>query len=251
MSSHPDVRLVFYPGERTVKTTLMGTSYTTLMGTIYVVGGHNEHFPAAGGPSHNSQSDGHTAGRTPPGNYILGPRHHHVTRNWTYSALPFGARLRTSRDGEVEYEAATGKWALATGPKGAVTEAVRRACELQHKTCLESDILTCARSLLMDPVTKRLLYDVWKLNDFGLWSWNLIKNGKAAPYFIHTTAEDEAETAAQAAIPNPVINLKNSHGCIHLKPKDRDKMIAAGYLVKGAHFTVRPYSEKGPPKIQN
>jgi hypothetical protein len=30
-------------------------------------------------------------------------------------------------------------------------------------------------------------------------------------------------------------------------PRERDRLMAAGYLKQGVHFEVRPYTETGPP----
>ncbi len=46
---------------------------------------------------------------------------------------------------------------------------------------------------------------------------------------------------------NQNIALENSHGCIHIHPKDRDDMMKKGYLKQGAYFEVKGYGEKGPP----
>ena len=61
-------------------------------------------------------------------------------------------------------------------------------------------------------------------------------------YFIHTTPEDEAADAKKAAV-----FLANSHGCVHLVPSERERLMKAGYLKEGMHFEVRPYTETGPP----
>jgi hypothetical protein len=83
---------------------------------------------------------------------------------------------------------------------------------------------------------------VWLLNDFGRWGWNLRRHGHRSPYFIHTTPEDEAATAAGRAV-----FLANSHGCVHLIPLERDRMMAQRFLKEGTEFEVRRYGEIGPP----
>jgi hypothetical protein len=87
-----------------------------------------------------------------------------------------------------------------------------------------------------------LFSTTWELNDFGRWGWNLLHHGRRTPYFIHTTSDDEAFAKAGRAI-----DLVNSHGCVHVIPAERNRMISAGYLKQGMDFEVRPYSESGPP----
>lgn len=64
---------------------------------------------------------------------------------------------------------------------------------------------------------------------------------------FHTTSDDEAATAA-AGIP---VTLSQSHGCIHLKPKDIDDMIAKGYFKGGNKVVVHAYSEKIPSWVDD
>jgi lipoprotein-anchoring transpeptidase ErfK/SrfK len=82
----------------------------------------------------------------------------------------------------------------------------------------------------------------WEKNDFGRWGWNLRSHGQPTAYYIHTTPDDEHATAE-----GKEVFLDNSHGCVHLKPKERDMLIDAGVLKEGVEFEVRRYDEKGPP----
>jgi lipoprotein-anchoring transpeptidase ErfK/SrfK len=79
---------------------------------------------------------------------------------------------------------------------------------------------------------------LWR-NDFGEWACNL----PGTVCYIHTTPDDEFAWHFQSKN----IQLENSHGCIHLHPKDREDMMRKGYLKQGAYFEVKGYSEKGPP----
>jgi lipoprotein-anchoring transpeptidase ErfK/SrfK len=82
----------------------------------------------------------------------------------------------------------------------------------------------------------------WLLNDFGPWAWNLKKGGQRTAYYIHTTPDTEyAVTNKQFVI------LTQSHGCIHIRPQDRDEMMSKGYLKEGIHVEVKPYGQVGPP----
>jgi hypothetical protein len=233
------VRLVFFPGER--------TSGSTLLGTIYVIGGHGEAISAAGGPAVAGSvphQGGHTFEPTPPGLYTLGPKRHVIAPSWTASAIPWGASLRINSAGEVEYQddSGTGGWHLVTGPRGVLTQAYFEFKRRSGVPVSMAAAITAMRNALIDPATAALRVSTWELNDFGRWGWNLHQGGKPTAYFIHTTPDDERTSAAGS-----VVNLANSHGCVHVKPKDRDDFIGKGYLNEGVEFEVRPYSETGPP----
>ena len=88
-------------------------------------------------------------------------------------------------------------------------------------------------------------YKVWLKNDFGVWSWRLHDLGSTHrnSYFIHTTPDNEvADAAGQAFF------LGQSHGCIHVRPKDRDEMMKRGYLRPGIRVDVKRYGAIGPPR---
>jgi len=231
------VRLVFFPGERLQR--------STTVGTIYVIGGGGESMTAAGGPPTGYKDPlqgGHTAEPTPAGHYVLGPRIHVTTAGWPYSVIPWGAGLRLTAAGEVEYEKLPRVWRRATGPHGDVTTAV---LAFKRRSGLHPDVAAVTvqtRGVFVDPATGNLRSSVWEKNDFGRWGWNLRRNGQATAYYIHTTPEDEHATAQKKAV-----LLANSHGCIHLVPAERDRLMNAGYLKQGVPFEVRPYSETGPP----
>ncbi len=232
------VKLVFFPGEH-----LNGSR---LLGTIYVIGGKGEAIPAAGGPSvggKNPMDGGHTFEPTPAGHYTLGPKQHVIAPSWTTSAIPWGAKLRINK-GEVEYQDDSGKggWIQVTGSKGVLTLAHLHFQQKNKKkiTLLEAD--TAVRNALIDSSTGALRITTWELNDFGRWGWNLRLKGQHTGYYVHTTPKDEQSTAA-----GQVVLLANSHGCIHIRPADRDDFISKGYLKEGVDFEVRPYSETGPP----
>ena len=40
--------------------------------------------------------------------------------------------------------------------------------------------------------------------------------------------------------------LAQSHGCVHVWPKDRDEMMSKGYLDKGTELEVKSYTDKKP-----
>jgi hypothetical protein len=235
VTGHVGARLVFFPGER-----LAGSE---TVGTIYVIGGHGEDMRAAGGPpARRYDRGGHTIEPTPAGHYVLGPRIHVVAPSWPMSVIPWGAALRITGDGEAEYEAAPGKWRLATGLRGAVTQAYILFFRKDRLTPNPAIVADDVRDIFIDSSTNALRTPTWNKNDFGRWGWNLRRGTQGTPYFVHTTPENENATALGRAV-----FLVNSHGCIHLLPAERDRLMTAGYLKQGVPFEVRPYSEVGPP----
>jgi hypothetical protein len=150
-------------------------------------------------------------------------------------------RLNPSHS-EVEFQVGSGGWTLATGAKGAVTAATLAFQRRDGQAPNLSTVVATVRAIFVDPKTGALRATTWEQNDFGRWGWNLRRKGQATAYFIHTTPDNEAQNTASAAV-----LLANSHGCVHIVPAERDRMIAAGYLKQGVDFEVRPYSEKGPP----
>jgi hypothetical protein len=172
---------------------------------------------------------------------VLGPKQHVVAPSWPMSVIPWGAALRIHK-GEVEFEAAPGVWRVATGRRGEVTLA---QMGFLQRSKLKPDLGTVTaqvRDIFIDASTGSLWSAAWERNDFGRWGWNLRKNGSPTAYFIHTTPENEHASALGRAV-----MLANSHGCVHLDPKERDSLMAAGALKAGVAIEVRPYTETGPP----
>ena len=227
-------RLVFFPGER--------VEGSALVGAIYAIGAQGQSIKAAGGPAAGYKDrGGHTAESTPAGLYTLGRKIHVVAPSWPMSAIPWGAALRLNK-GEAEFESAPGVWRAATGPAGVVTLAQKAFLARDGKQAKPGVLEKLVRNIFIDPATGALRASEWKKNDFGRWGWNLLRGGQPTAYFIHTTPEDEEATEQGQAV-----FLANSHGCVHLKPAERDRLMNAGLLKEGASFEVRPYSETGPP----
>ena len=240
------LRMVFFPGERTM-VNAKGTPVT--VGTIYMIGAAGQTMKAAAGPPGMPAGGkpvegqgGHTMESTPAGRYILGPQEHVTTRNWTHSVVPWGAPLRINSAGEVEFQGKSSHWTLATGPRGEVTWAVGLFVKRNKKSYPPSAIQAAARDIFISPDTGKLRWSTYLANDFGLWGWNLTKNGQRTGYFIHTTPNNENDSATAT-----IHNLENSHGCVHLVPSERDRLMKAGFLKEGMPFEVRPYTETGPP----
>jgi len=236
----PSVKLIFYPGEEHIHRTIGGRDKLIIQGHIYVVGGEGEVYEACGGPETHSHDRGHTSGPTPKGKYHLGARHHHVTVNWSASCIAYGRPIRQGAV-EYEYQDEKGRWHVASGPHGKVTKLRLK----ERRVELNRPLTQADRQEVIRGVRKMFRWnngepmEQWWYNDFGEWAWNL--PGTAC--YIHTTPEDEVAWHLRSAN----IPLENSHGCVHIHPKDREDMMRKGYLKRGAYFEVKGYSEKGPP----
>ncbi len=89
----------------------------------------------------------------------------------------------------------------------------------------------------------------WVFNDFGPLAirWfkdlngnrKLDKNERLSGQMFHTTAENEAQHARRARL-----QMVPSHGCIHLKPQDRETLFVIGAFKPGTTFIVHPYHDR-------
>jgi len=236
-------------------------NYTTY-GRLYVLenGKLKKSYEVCAGPPPNkgyADRGGHTAGVTPAGIYTLAAPEHHVTPNWPMSSIPWGAAIRKGADGEVEYKVGA-KWHKATGRNGVVFKALvlfeqrtradnAKANKTKPAPLTEEDKNTIneqARNAFdedPDKPTGRLVL-VWKRNDFGVWAFNLTKHGQRTAYYFHTTPDDEEATEQKRPF-----ELAQSHGCVHLRPADRDELMMLGYLKEGVIVEVKEYGTRGPP----
>jgi hypothetical protein len=179
--------------------------------------------------------DGYVAGPTDAGEYVVAYCGKHtsakVYRYW--SGVPWGASIRERR-GQLEVYV-SGRWQSLSLFTPATKEAILNA--------------------YFDLYGRRELPKTWVFNDFGHQTCyffkdvnkNLKLDGKEHIHreFIHPTPSNEAQTERG----NPVI-LFESHGCIHVKPKDIDEMIRKGYLKAGNKIFVHSYLEKEPVRTR-
>lgn len=223
-------KLVVYPAETTNRE-------GTIIGHIYVNDGSEAFEVAAGEPgSHEAEPGGHRAEITPPGQYVLDQAEHHTTRNWPGSVVPWGARIR-ERNEIIEYELG-GTWRAASGPHGAVTSAIVLWNHRSAKHITVGIASRQAREMFYSQDDGKLMSE-WLENDFGKWSWNMKRNGVRTPYFIHTTPADELATRS-----GKPFELKYSHGCLHIRPNNRVKMVEKHYLAAGIEVEVKRYDER-------
>ena len=225
-------KIVIYPGEGK-------NAKGITVGTLQILNGQGETYEVAAGPppgkSQNGEG-GHTAAFTPPGEYVLGSPEHHITANWPSSVVPWGAAIRES-NGVIEYQVGS-LWKPATGEKGAVTSSVLLWHQRSNEPITLDDASKEARTLFFE---HHRLVTTWLKNDFGNWSWNLKRAGHRTPFYIHTTPEAE-----YAATNNLSYEMQQSHGCIHIRPADRDEMRSRGYLHQGIKVEIIKYGSVHP-----
>ncbi len=238
-------KLTFFPGDKDKRgETTLGTIYVQVAGKVVAS------YEACGGPDIAESipdEGGHSHDATPAGKYVLSGPERHTTKNWPTSVVPWGAPIRLRDDNIVEYQVA-GQWRVATGPSGTVSQANELFFRRRLKKALkpeEKELAAWVARNIFEPNPKVPMAAVvkeWKRNDFGPWAFNMKKGGERTAYYVHTTPADELATEH-----NEPVQLAHSHGCIHIKPADRDEMMKAGYLAKGVEFEVRKYTDKGPP----
>lgn len=245
MAENQAVRLVIYPWVNTQSEAIGETGPEPVFpGLLYVINGHKEILDIVAGPppkETRSGDGGHTAESTQAGIYVLDKAEIHTTPNWPASVVPWGAEIRRQH-GIIQYRFGN-QWRDATGPRGGVTQALRlwNTRTEASRRIPPQRLEEIANSYFIDRVTGQLT-EVYKNNDFGKVSWNLKRNGKRTAYYIHTTPFDEFNTAA-----GNIVTLTQSHGCIHIRPQDRDRFVKAGYLREGITVDIRQYGEVGPP----
>ncbi len=193
-----------------------------------------ERFEAWGGPS-SMGTDPHMAEEpTWPGTYIIHGTQSYITPTWPMSKIKWGTQLmdrpsKKPNESDVWYKLKSGKW-------GSVKKDIG-----------------ISRSYLMklnyDLYGVRSIPKSWLFNDFGplVIRWfkdingnkRLDKNERLSGQMFHTTPINEAQQ--KRGFP---VNLSNSHGCIHLKPADRDKLLSMGAFKPETLFIVRKYNER-------
>lgn len=131
-----------------------------------------------------------------------------------------------------------GRWVDASGPHGAVTRAFLLFYAKSRRPVTVGIAARHARQLFYDRDGQ--LMSQWLRNDFGNWSWNLKLGRHRTVFFIHTTPNDEAAS-------DPNADLVQSHGCLHIRPRDRNVMMAKGYLKAGVPVIVKRYEDRWRP----
>jgi hypothetical protein len=206
------------------------TNHTT---EITVTGGKTvATYSACGGPANTIVGgDGFEAGPTDSGEFVIaGCWKHSSSRYPMWSNIPWGSALRETSIGiEVRIQSA---WE----PLSRYSEATKSDIEAYH----------------YDLYGTAIVPSQWKFNDFGHITCYIFKDKNRNKTFdrssekihgemFHTTPVNEAQTEL-----GRTVELEESHGCIHVKPRDMDQMIEKGYLKKGNLVYIHPYSRTIP-----
>jgi len=174
-------------------------------------------FYARGGPGLSGKDPENPKARFGPttsGTRKLGRPEAHYGSTWKFSQIPWGTLLREKR-GVIQYKGPkTGKW-----------------FKISRLGISREEILAAEKRVGRDEA----IPNYWDLNDFGETAFQV---GNSS-IFVHTTQFAEA----QAEQGKPEL-LDFSHGCIHIRPLDRNIMLDEGYLQAGVPLTVRKYSPK-------
>jgi hypothetical protein len=215
----------FYPGDKIL---------------LYIVDGKvMRRAEAWGGPPvklPREPDDPIAAGPTHAGVFVIDGVMPYATKTWPRSRIPWGTRIRESktRAGQVEYEQSAGKWRRLTD---------------KHDRPLSKSQIELWRA---DLYGLAAFPDTWIFNDFGPLAVRYYrdrnKNRRRDPNeplegeMIHTTHYNEAQAERYPDDPSKV-ELDDSHGCIHIKPIDRDAFTAAGAFRQGMTLVIHTYSE--------
>ncbi len=164
---------------------------------------------------------------TAGGSYRLAGARAHISANWKFSQVPFGAELRM-HEGQVEFRNPGSKtWQQATGLKSVFKN---RPTDRQFSV---EDFLVRGR-----------LPERYVANDFGHEA-HYLKNsrGRMVGHMIHASPRGERNYG------NDQVALSRSHGCEHMRPADIDECVAKGYFRPGRSFKVHGYGEALPEDV--
>lgn len=187
-------------------------------------------FEAWGGPSTVGNDPRMPEEPTWPGRYVIHRSTTYSTPTWPMSKIKWGTPLSDKPDkNDVFYKLPSGKWGSVTKDIGVSrTEVIDLYGKLYGR---------------------RMIPKTWVFNDFGPTAirWFKDNNGnntldgseRLSGQMFHTTPVDEAASAR--GLP---VSLASSHGCIHLRPKDRNSLLVLGVFKPKTPFVVHQYHER-------
>jgi hypothetical protein len=185
-------------------------------------------FHAVGGPEFGGTDPRMPQEPTTPGRYVIHSMHPYRTPTWVYSKIKWGTPIKEVKN-DIWYQLTNGKWGSVQKDTGLTKKVVMAEYFRLYK--------------------KAGVPKSWVFNDFGPIAIRyfkdlnnnrtLDKNESLSGQMIHTTSDNEAEYAQ-----GKKVDLKNSHGCIHIRPQDRDTITALGLFKKGSTFVVHRYDER-------
>jgi len=194
--------------------------------------------------------------RTKPGRYVIHSYGSYVTNSWPMAKIRWGTPLKvegTGNDKYVLYQTGT-----------------------THRSWKRVDSIISVGTYLGLQGYFRMMYgddghydhdhdgipDKWVFNEFGPKAVRYFKdlnddgvldgNEQLMGDMIHTTPQNEAQYALDLEDPEKKkkktssVKLDDSHGCVHISPRDRDRLHGAGAFDKGTIFIVHGYNEPVP-----
>ena len=191
-------------------------------------------FDAVGGPAALVRAaDGYVAGPTDEGTYRVARCGKHSSPSYpVWSKIRWGSELKEEKGTVlVKHD---GRWQ----PIASLSPTLDKAAIAQRN---------------LELYGKHELPTKWVFNDFGHMTCYFYKDKnnnakldkdlgeRVHTEYFHTTPDDEADDAA-----GKPFTLGESHGCIHLRPKDIDEMINKGYFKAGNTVVVHKYKAKIP-----
>jgi len=236
--------LHYYPGQFHKSGSIVaGTKDTTIGGGLIVFfkeGKEAFKSEAWGGPSKKvSVTGGMDILPTPAGTYVIGPIIRYHTPSWGYSKIRWGTVIKDSElekslsdmaKKDVWYKLPNGKWASILKDFNITRKEIMERHEQLYGT--------------------KKAPKVWIFNDFGPLAIRyfkdlnnnkkLDKKEKLEGTMFHTTPENEAETKQGIK----KISLVPSHGCIHMIPTDRSKLISINAFKEGTDLIIHPYNKR-------
>jgi hypothetical protein len=187
---------------------------------------------ARGGPPTRGHDPRMAEIPTTSGRYIIGDIRAYRTKTWSWSQIAWGTPLRdAAAANDVLCQTHPGKWQSITTQYGISRIEIMNA--------------------YYDLWGRLEVPPTWVFNDFGPIAIRYFKDKNAngvrdrgeplSGEMIHTTPEDEAATGQ-----NVSFSLAESHGCIHIRPADRDKLVHAGVFKVGTPLIIHRYTESCP-----
>jgi|GEM_PF-1650619 len=231
----------YYPGHFPPARANLGPNHAAIgAGLLLVIRGRTILFrgEAWGGPSAIVPIAGQPAMTpTPAGEYRLKDPEPYITPTWANSRIKWGTPIKPSPVDPTDV------WYLQSVKQGRENWAsVKRDFGMTR-----NEILDAYAEITQKPTSQ--LPAQWLLNDFGPLAVRFYedknRNGRqdlpverSSGAMFHTTPQNEAET--RSGVPP---KLESSHGCIHLKPRDRDTLVGIGAFKSGIKLIIHSYSE--------
>jgi len=190
------------------------------------------------------------AGPTTAGEFVIDRLETYRTDSWNMSKIAWGTPIRASRTDtrKLEYLSSSGKWRPST-----ITFSVRvpdgHGGMKSEKRLFDVNDVMRMHHLLRGSYE---LPDTWLFSDFGPVAVRYYRdknrnrrrdaNEPLSGEMIHTTQVNEGESY-QSKGDSSKVRLYDSHGCIHIKPADRETFIKAGAFRKGMTLVIHSYGE--------